>query len=60
MSFSVNHLVRVDELKCLVLMAHTPPEAQLRLLVGGVATQQQKSAELANTEFINQGPKAKE
>jgi hypothetical protein len=30
------------------------------MLVRGVATQQQKSAELANTEFINQGPKAKE
>jgi hypothetical protein len=30
------------------------------LMLGGVATQQQKSAELANTEFINQGPKAKE
>tara|TARA_B100000745_G_scaffold182452_1_gene119493 strand:- start:409 stop:537 length:129 start_codon:yes stop_codon:yes gene_type:complete len=31
------------------------------LMLGrGVATQQQKSAELANTELINQGPKAKE
>tara|TARA_B100001013_G_scaffold303603_1_gene205806 strand:+ start:713 stop:898 length:186 start_codon:yes stop_codon:yes gene_type:complete len=30
------------------------------MLLGGVATQQQKSAELANTEFINRGPKAKE